>query len=198
MNNSESTPFNSLFQIAKGSGATLSECTFLFEKAHVTKKTSSRQITSRPHDKNNLDLAISELFLIKNPGICSGTLKRRPSSSLCQKARGSGATSKWEYFFLQKGTHQPKISRSATWFRSRKHSDDACSCSTRPKGTRRGFQSSTMKCSGACWYETHRIPHKEGRRSSLTRTSFSVNLVVVLFCNPTRNSHYKPTRTLAF
>ena len=125
---------------------------FFLRKSEITKKTSSRQITSRPHDKKNLDLAISELFLIKNPGIYSGTLKRRPSSSLCQKARGSGATPKWEYFFLQKGTHHAKISRSATRFRSRKHSDDACSCSARPEGTRRGFQNSTMKCSGACRY----------------------------------------------
>ena len=136
------------------------------------KRTSSRQITSRPHDKKNQDLAISELFLIKNPGICSGTLKRRPSSSLFQKARGSGAAPKWEYFFLQKGTHHAKISQSATRFRSRKHSDDACSCSARPKGTRRGFQSSTMKCSGACRYGTQGIPRKKERRSSLTRILF--------------------------
>ena len=135
-----------------------------FEKAYVTKKTSSRQITSRPHDKKNLGLTISELFLIKNPGICSGTLKRRPSSSLCQKARGSGATPKWEYFFLQKGTHHAKISRSATRFHSRKYSDDACSYSTRPEGTRRGFQSSTMKCSGACRCGNNGIPRKEGRK----------------------------------
>ena len=40
-NNSDSRPSNFLFQIARGSGATLSECTF-FKKAHITKKTSSR------------------------------------------------------------------------------------------------------------------------------------------------------------
>ena len=39
----DSRPSSSLFQIATGSGDTLSECTFFFEKAHVTKKTSSRQ-----------------------------------------------------------------------------------------------------------------------------------------------------------
>ena len=72
-------------------------------------------------------------------------------------------------FFLQKGTHHAKISQSATRFRSRKHSDDACSCSARPERTRRGFQSSTMKCSRACRCGTHGIPHKEERRSSLTR-----------------------------
>ena len=40
---SDSRPSNSLFQTARGSGATLSECTFFFEKAHVTKKTSLGQ-----------------------------------------------------------------------------------------------------------------------------------------------------------
>ena len=70
---------------------------------------------------------------------------------------------------FQKGTHHLKISRSATRFHSRKHLDDACSYSTRPKGTRRGFQSSTMKCLGACQCGTHGIPRKEERRSSLTR-----------------------------
>ena len=94
--------------------------------------------------------------------------KTRPSRSLYQIARGSGATPKGEYFFLQKGTHHAKISQSATRFRSRKHSDDACSCSARPERTRRGFQSSTMKCSGACRCGTHRIPRREERRSNLT------------------------------
>ena len=98
-----------------------------------------------------------------------GDFKKRPSSSLCQKARGSGATSKWGYFF-QKDTRHAKILRSTTRFRSRKHSDDACSCSTRLEGTRRGFQNSTMKCSGACQCGIHGIPRKEGRRPSLTRT----------------------------
>jgi hypothetical protein len=37
------------------------------------------------------------------------------------------------------------------------------------KKTRRDFQSSTMKCSGACRCGTHEVPRKEGRRSSLTR-----------------------------
>jgi len=61
-------PSNFLFQIARGSGATLSECTFSFKKAHITQKTSSRQTTSRPHDKKNPDIAISELFFDKEPG----------------------------------------------------------------------------------------------------------------------------------
>ena len=77
LNNSDLGPSNSLFQIARGSGATLSECTFSFKKAHITQKTYSRQMTSRPHDKKNPNIAISELFSTKNPGICSGTLRRR-------------------------------------------------------------------------------------------------------------------------
>ena len=95
--------------------------------------------------------------------------KTRPSSSLFQIARGSGATPRWEYFFLQKGTHHSKIPRSTTWFHSRKHSGDACSCSVRPGGKRQGFRSSTMKCSGAYRCGTHGIHRKEERRSSLTR-----------------------------
>ena len=169
MNNSESRPSNSLFQIARGSGATLSECTFFFKKAHITKKTYSRHTTSRPHD-------MSEFFFIKNPGILGypsakdqSNFKTRPSSYLFQIARGSGATPSRIRFFLQKGTQHSKIPESATWFHSRKHSDNACFYSTRPKGTRRGFQSSTMKCSGACRCGTHGIPSKEERRSSLTR-----------------------------
>ena len=72
-----SRPSNFLFQIARGSGATLSECTFSFKKAHITQKTSSRQTNSRPHNKKNPDRAISEFFLIKNPGTCFEALRRR-------------------------------------------------------------------------------------------------------------------------
>ena len=98
--------------------------------------------------------------------------KKRPSSALFQIARGSGATPSWVCFFLQKGTHHSKIPESATWFCSEKYSDDACFYSARPEGTRRGFQSSTMKFSGACRCGTHGIPRKEERRSSLTRFPF--------------------------
>ena len=98
-------------------------------------------------------------YMLRNPSTKNQSeFKRRPSSFLCQKARGSGATPKWEYFFLQKGTHHVKISRSATRFRSRKHSDNACFYLARPEGTRQSFQNSTMKCSGACRCGTHRIP----------------------------------------
>jgi hypothetical protein len=70
----------------------------------------------------------------------------RPSNSLYQTIRGSGATPSGCTF--PKSAHHLKISRSATQFHSRRHSDDACFYSARPEGTRWGFQSSTMKCSG--------------------------------------------------
>ena len=42
-----------------------------------------------------------------------GDFKKRPSSSLCQTARGSGATSKWEYFFFFKKVHTTQRSHEA-------------------------------------------------------------------------------------
>ena len=164
-----------MFQIARGSGATLNECTFFFKKAHVTKKTSLRKTTSRPHDKKNSDRSISEFFLIKNPGICSEPFDEESEQFqdktlqllVPNSKRLEGYT--MGVLFLPKSTHHSKIPGNATWFHSRKHSGDACSCSTRPGGTRQGFRSSTMKCSGACRCGTHGIPRKEERRSSLIR-----------------------------
>ena len=49
LNNSDPRPSNFLFQIARGLGATLSECTFSFKKAHVTKRTTSRQQFFKRH-----------------------------------------------------------------------------------------------------------------------------------------------------
>ena len=46
--------------------------------------------------------------------------------------------------------------RSATRFRTGKYSDDACSCSARPEGTRRSFQNSTIKYSGTYQSQDHR------------------------------------------
>ena len=99
-----------MFQIARGSGATLTECTFFFEKAHVTKKTSSRQTTSRPHDKKNPDRAISEFFFIKNPGICSGAFRRRiraisrqnPPAFCSKQQEARGLHSDGSTFFFKK------------------------------------------------------------------------------------------------
>jgi hypothetical protein len=62
-------------------------------------------------------------------------LQTRPSNSLFQIARGSGATLSECTF--PNSVHHSKISRSTTWFHSRKHSDNACFYSTRPGGTRK-------------------------------------------------------------
>ena len=156
MNNSDSRHSNSLFQIARGSGATLSECTFFSKKsAHHSEcffKTDGVRATRQKEPEHSIRALFDKEpgYMLGSPSTKNqGNFKKRPSSSLCQTARGSGATSKWGYFF-QKDTRHAKILRSTTRFRSRKHSDDACSCSTRLEGTRRGFQNSTMKCSRAC------------------------------------------------
>ena len=70
-------PSNSLFQIARGSGATLSECTFSSKKRTSPRRLLQDKTTSRTHDKKKPDRAISEFFFIKNPGTCSGTFQRR-------------------------------------------------------------------------------------------------------------------------
>ena len=78
-----------------------------------------RQTASGPQDKKNPNTA-SELFSTRKSGSLSTKdqegFKKRSSSSLCQTARGSGATSKWEYFFLQKGAHHAKISQALHGF----------------------------------------------------------------------------------
>ena len=86
-------------------------------------KTDDFKTTRQKEPKHNYIRALFD----KEPRYMLGRLstkiqddfKKRPSSSLCQTVRGSRATSKWEYFFLQKGTHHAKISRSATRFRSK-------------------------------------------------------------------------------
>ena len=44
----------------------------------------------------------------------------------------------------------PNSKRLGGYTHPGKHLDDACTYSAGPEGTRRGFQNSTMKCSGAC------------------------------------------------
>ena len=105
-------------------------------------------------------------------------IPRRPSNSLFQIVRGSRATLS-ECTFLE-SAHHSKISRSATWFLSRKHSTEACFYSTRPEGIRIGFQSSTIQCLGTNRYIVPRVPHKKGRRSSLTR----ISRVILAVCYP--------------
>ena len=153
-----------MFQIARGSGATLSECTFFSKKAHTTQNASSRQTVSGSQDKKNPNTAKSEPFFNKEVGEPfdeeSGRLQEKTLKLLVPNSKRLGGYIHMGVLFFQKSTHHTKISRSATRFQSRKHSDDACSCSTGLEGTRRGFQNSTMKCSGACQCGTHRIPRK--------------------------------------
>jgi hypothetical protein len=56
-NNQNSRLSNFLFQIARGSGATLSECPFFFKKAHITRKTSSRQDHFKASRRKNMEQA---------------------------------------------------------------------------------------------------------------------------------------------
>ena len=168
LNNSDSRPSNFLFKIARGSGATLSEWTFSSKSAH-----HQEDLFKTHYSKTSRYIWV---LFYKEPGYTrllfgegSEQFQDMTLQLLVPNSKRLGATPSWMRFFLQKGTHHSKILESATWFRSEKYSDDACFYSARPEGTRRGFQSSTMKCSGACWCGTHGIPHEEGRRSSLTR-----------------------------
>ena len=131
-NNPESRPSNFLFQIARGSGATLSECTF----SSKNRTSQKRLLQGRPLQDLTTKRTRTEPYPSSFLPSMKKEIKTRSSSSLCQRARGSGATPRWMNFF-QKSTQHSKIQRSATWFHSRKHSDDPCSYSTR--GTRRGF-----------------------------------------------------------
>ena len=78
-NNSDSRPSNFLSQIARGSGATLSECPF-FKKAHITQKNSSRQQFS-----NNIRFKTLQLFV--------------PNS------KRLGGYTQWVHFFLLQKAH---------------------------------------------------------------------------------------------
>jgi hypothetical protein len=72
--------------------------------------------------------------------------RKRPSNSfLFQTARGSEATIRCTF---PKSARHSKISRSATWLLSRKHSNEACLYSARPGETRRGFQDQPYSARG--------------------------------------------------
>ena len=110
LNNLDSRPSNSLFQIARGSRATLSECTFPSKKHTSLRRVlqdknhfkASRQKEARP--------SYIRVLFDKEPGYMLRNLsmkdlsdfKTRPSSSLYQIARGSGATPKGSTFFFKK------------------------------------------------------------------------------------------------
>jgi hypothetical protein len=63
-----------LFQIARGSGATLSECTFFLQKAHVTQRTSSKQ----DHFKASLWKNPDQAWFIRQSQRTQGDLRVQP------------------------------------------------------------------------------------------------------------------------
>ena len=110
-----------MFQIARGSGATLSEYTFSFKKAHVTKKTSSRQNYFKDSRQKEAGLSYTRVLFDKEPGYMLGNLstkfKKRSSSSLYQIARGSGATLSECTFFFKKAHVTKKTSLRQNYFK---------------------------------------------------------------------------------
>ena len=99
-----------MFQIARGSRATLSECTFFFKKRTSPKRLFQDKTTSRTHDKKKPDRAISKFFLIKNPGTCSRTFQRRiraisrqdPPAPCTKQQEARGLHPKGSTFFFKK------------------------------------------------------------------------------------------------
>jgi len=96
-----SRPSNFLFQIARGSGATLSECTFSSKK-----RTSPKDFLNADHFKTlrQKEPRTSHIRVLfdKTSTNNQNNFKTRSSSSLFQIARGSGATTRWMYFFFTK------------------------------------------------------------------------------------------------
>ena len=96
-----SRPSNFLFQIARGSGATLSECTFSSKK-----RTSPKDFLNADHFKTlrQKEPGTSHIRVLfdKTSTNKQSNFKTRSSSYLFQIARGSGATTRWTYFFFKK------------------------------------------------------------------------------------------------
>ena len=157
-----------MFQIARGSGATLSECTF-----SPKKRTSPKDFLNADHFKTlrQKEPGTSHIRVLfdKTSANNQSNFKKRSSSSLFQIARGSGATTRWLYFFLHKTLTTRRSQEALQGFTPESTRITFCSYLTRPEGAKRDFQSSTMKCSGACRCGTYRIPRKRDKRSSSTR-----------------------------
>ena len=157
-----------MFQIARGSGATLSECTFSSKKC-----TSPKDFLNADHFKTlrQKEPGTSHIRVLfdKTSTNNQNNFKTRSSSSLFQIARGSGATTRWMYFFFKKALTTRRSQEALQGFTPESTRMTSCSYLTRLEGAERDFQSSTMKCSGACRCGTHRIPRKRERRSSSTR-----------------------------
>ena len=103
VNNSNSRPSNFLFQIARGSGATLSECTFSSKKCTSPKDLLNADNFKTLRQKEPGTIHIRVLF-DKTSTNNQSNFKTRSSSSLFQIARGSGATPRWMNFFQKAHT----------------------------------------------------------------------------------------------
>ena len=132
-------------------------------------KTYSTQTTSRHYDKKNPERAIFEFFFHKTSTNNQSNFKTRSSSSLFQIARGSGGYNQMDVLFLQKALTTRRSQEALQGFTPESTRMTFCSYSTRFEGAKRDFQSSTMKCSGACRCGTYRIPRKRDKGSSSTR-----------------------------
>ena len=75
LNNSDSRPSNFLFQIARGSGATLSECTFFFKKRARHQEDFFKIDHFKTSRQKEPGPSYIRVLLIKNLGICSGALR---------------------------------------------------------------------------------------------------------------------------
>ena len=157
-----------MFQIARGSGATLSECPFSSKK-----RTSPKDFLNADHFKTlrQKEPGTSHIRVLfdKTSANNQSNFKKRSSSSLFQIARGSGATTRWMYFFFTKHSPLEGPKKRYKVFTPESTRITFCSYLTRPERAKRDFQRSTMKCSGACRCGTHRIPRKRDKRSSSTR-----------------------------
>jgi hypothetical protein len=124
--------------------------------------------------KKNLDICSGAAGYISSDEIFSFSNNKnsRSSNFLFQKVRGSGATLSECAFFEENSKKRTSLKRllqdrttSRLHFERTRTKLDSLG---KARETRRS-SSSTMKCSGVYRCETHGVPRKEGRRSSLTR-----------------------------
>ena len=138
------------------------------QKSARHQKTSSTQTTSRHYDKKNPERAIFEFFLIKLRRTIRATSRQDPPAP-CSNSKRLEGYNQMDVLFLQKALTTRRSQEALQGFAPESTRMTFCSYSTRLERAKRDFQSSTMKCSGACRCGTHRIPRKRERRSSPTR-----------------------------
>jgi hypothetical protein len=125
-----------------------------------------------------------------------------------------GGYNQWVHSILQKCTPLRSFYKNISGCLFGNYPDQPCFYPEEPEGTRR-FSSSTMNCSGACWYRTYRVLYQvdfyleayprpmvkiEGHGPRCTWTSSctdqpSWNIRKVRFCNRFRTLRLYPART---